>query len=146
VGVEEVYSRGILPGYNISWSWRDTYCKPRQGLAMAVDLWSEGVDAFVGPGCSVVCEPVGLLSAAWNIPVVSFACASDSLSLKYTYPTFTRTVGPYVLLAPMFRLLAEYYSWDRVGVVTTTENIMQLTANAIKHEMEAAGKTVIYRR
>ena len=116
---------------------------------MAVSLWYEtrsGVDAFIGGGCSVVCEPVALLSATWNVPFVSFGCTSDILSIKYNYPTFTRTVDTFVSLAPMFRKLAEYYSWDLVGVVTTTENIMQLTANAIKHEMEAAGKTVIYRR
>jgi gamma-aminobutyric acid type B receptor len=116
---------------------------------MAVSLWSEtrsGVDAFIGGGCSVVCEPVALLSASWNVPYVSFGCNSDTLSIKYNYPTFTRTVGTWVSLAPLFRQLAEYYSWDRVGVVTTTENIMQLTGNAIKHEMEAAGITVIYRR
>ena len=51
LGVEEVKRRGLLPGYEIEWIWRDTYCKPRQGLAMAVDMWSHfdgDLAAFIG--------------------------------------------------------------------------------------------------
>ena len=80
----------------------------------------------------MVCEPVSLLSAAWNIPYVSFGCTSDTLSSTYDYPTFSRVVGTWASLAPMFQQFAAYFNWDRVGIVTTTENIMQLTANAIK--------------
>ena len=32
----------------------------------------------------------------------------------------------------MFQRFVQYFDWDKVGIVTTTENIMQLTANAIK--------------
>ena len=51
LGVEEVKRRGLLPGYDIEWIWRDTYCKPRQGLAIAVDMWSHfhgELAAFIG--------------------------------------------------------------------------------------------------
>ncbi len=147
VGIQEVYKRQLLPGYEIAWDWRDTYCKPRQGLAMAVELWSVfdgNLDAFIGGGCSVVCEPVALLSAAFNLPYTSFGCTSDTLSNKYNYPTFTRAVGTWVSLAPMFDYFADEYDWKTLGIVTTTENIMQLTANAIKLQMERNGKTVFY--
>ena len=80
----------------------------------------------------MVCEPVALLSATWNLPFVSWGCTSDTLSNKYDYPTFTRTVGTWVSLAPMLQKFVQYFDWDKVGIVTTTENIMQLTANAIK--------------
>ena len=30
------------------------------------------------------------------------------------------------------RMFVEYYSWDRVAIMTTPENVWQLTANAIK--------------
>ena len=147
VGIEEVERRQLLPGFKIDWKWRDTYCQPRQGLAVAVDLWSEfdgNLDAYIGGGCSVVCEPVALLSAAFNLPYISFGCTSDTLSNKYNYPTFTRSVGTWVSLAPMFDQMADKLEWKRLGIVTTTENIMQLTANAIKLEMENHEKTVIY--
>ena len=148
VGLEEVEKRDLLPGYDIKWRWNDTYCKPRQGLSAAVYQWRmyDGhVGAFIGGGCSVVCEPVALLSAAWNTPFVSFGCTSDTLSNKYNYPTFTRSVGTWLFLAPMFDKLADRFGWDRIGIVTTTENIMQLTANAIKYEVEKKGKEVVYR-
>ena len=81
----------------------------------------------------MVCEPVALLSAAWNLSYVSWVgCTSDTLSNKYNYPTFTRTVGTWVSLAPMFQQFTQYFDWGRIGIVTTTENIMQLTSNAIK--------------
>jgi atrial natriuretic peptide receptor A len=147
VGIQEIYKRQLLPGYVIDWNWRDTFCKPRQGLAMAVNLWSEfdgNLDAFIGGGCSVVCEPVALLSAAFNLPYTSFGCTSDTLSNKYNYPTFTRAVGTWVSLAPMFNLFADEFDWTRLGIVTTTENIMQLTANAIKLQMERHDKKVFY--
>ena len=147
VGLEEVTERQLLNGYDLTWQWADTYCEPRQGLASAIQLWSDfnsEVDAYIGGGCSVVCEPVALLSAAWNIPYVSFGCTSDTLSSKYDYPTFARSVGTWISLAPLFDKLADAYKWNRLGIVTTTENIMQLTANAIKSELEESGKTVLY--
>ena len=33
VGIEEVYKRQLLPGYEIDWTWRDTYCNPKRGMA-----------------------------------------------------------------------------------------------------------------
>lgn len=147
VGLQEVEKRQILPNFTIQWHWKDTFCQPRQGLAVAVDLWSDfngELDAYIGGACSVVCEPVALLSAAFNLPYVSFGCTSDTLSNKYNYPTFTRSVGTWVSLAPMFDQMADQLNWKTLGIVTTTENIMQLTANAIKLQMENNGKTVIY--
>ncbi len=113
---------------------------------MAVELWSSftDIDVILGDGCSVVCQPVGLLAAAWNIPVVSFGCTSDQLSNKEVYPTFTRAVGPWAALAPMFNKLADIYRWTRIGIVTDTADLMRITANACKMEMEKHGKTVFF--
>ena len=63
------------------------------GFKAAVEAWSEfaDLDGLVGFGCSIVCQSVGLLAASWNIPIVSFFCASGPLADKDTYPTFTRT-------------------------------------------------------
>ena len=60
------------------------------GLSAAVRAWQEvpDVDGFIGPVCSVGCEPVALLAAAWNVPVISFSCSSSSLSDMDQYPTF----------------------------------------------------------
>ena len=78
------------------------YAYTKLGFKAAVQAWSEiaDVDGLVGFGCSIVCQPVGLLAASWNIPMVSFFCASGSLANKETYPTFTRTCPNMVGLLP----------------------------------------------
>ena len=58
------------------------------------------VDGLVGAACSTVCQPVGLLAASWNIPMVSYFCGSESLADKETYPTFTRTSPNMVAVLP----------------------------------------------
>ena len=74
-------------------------------------MWERAadLDMVLGAGCSVVCQPVSLMTAAWNLPTVSFSCASGSLSDKDTYPTFTRSVGPYVGFAPMFNAILDVF-------------------------------------
>ena len=63
-----------------------------------------------------MCQPVSLLAAAWDVPVVSFSCASSLLSDKSVYPTFSRVVAPWAALAPMFDNLADQFGWSRVGM------------------------------
>ena len=70
-----------------------------RGIKVTVDIWDsvDRLDGLIGGGCSVVCQPVALLAAAWNVPVVAWACASPPLSDKVTYPTFTRVMGPWTI-------------------------------------------------
>ena len=72
------------------------------GFKMAVEMWSEteDLDAIIGAACSVVCQPVAVLAAYWNIPSVSYAATSGLLSDKSMYPTFTRTVGTWIANVP----------------------------------------------
>ena len=76
-------------------------CLCRIGFKSAVEAWSASsdLDGIIGATCSVVCQPVGLLAAEWNLPMVSYSCTSDSLSDKEVYPTFTRSVGTYGLVS-----------------------------------------------
>ncbi len=146
LGIETVNKRNILPGYELRWVWRNTKCKPRPGITETIDLWNsvEDLDVIIGDGCSVVCRPVGLLAAAWHIPMVSWACADAALSNKVTFPTFTRISGTWPALAPMFDRIADEFGWNRIGIVTTEEDLMKLTAEAVKKEMENNGKIVYY--
>lgn len=144
VGINKVRSENILPSYDLDYVWRDTKCSAKDGLTAAMDIWSNltDVDVFIGGGCSVVCEPVALVSAVWNLPHISWGCNSADLSDKSKYPTFSRTVGPWVSLAPMMGDLIGTFGWSRAGILATTENIMQLTANAFRDELHSRGKEV----
>lgn len=146
IGIQEVRKRHLLDGYEITWSHRDTYCEPRHGLAMLIDIWdtSPDVDGIIGGDCSVVCHPTALLAAAWNIPSVSFGCSSKAFSNKTTYPTFSRTTGVYVDMAPMFVKVCQIFSWKRVGLITDIEELFHDSANGIKTILEENDIEVLY--
>ena len=147
LGVEEVYRRNILPGYDIEWVWRDSHCEPRRGMQMMVEMWESvgDLDGIIGDGCSVVCQPVSLLAAAWGIPVISWGCAGAGLSNKDIYPTFTRVQGTWLTLGPVYNGVADLMGWNRVGIITSTEDLWRMAAEATKVTMETSGKDIIFR-
>ncbi len=147
LGIDEVGNRELLPGYEIDWIWRDSYCESSRGMAMAVDIWTSvpgGVDGIIGDGCSVVCQPVSLLAAAWGIPVVSWGCTSPSLSNKETYPTFTRVEENWQTSGPTFNGLADSFGWKKIAILTNPAELFKLTAVAVKNTLEEGGKEVVF--
>ena len=144
VAIEKVHEEGLLQGYNLSYDWVDTKCEAYEGLTEAMHMWSDAadLDVFIGGGCSAVCEPVALVAAVWNMPHISWGCNSADLSDKHKYPSFSRTVGSWVSLAPVMADLLAIFSWNRAGILATDENIMQLTANAFRDEIQKRGKQV----
>ena len=114
---------------------------------MAVDLWysMEDLDAIVGDGCSVVCQPVSLLAASWGIPFVSWGCSSSSLSDKKIYPTFSRVESTWFSLAPIFSALVKVFNWKHVAIVTTSEDVFKSTADVIRDDMVRNGNNIIFR-
>ena len=46
-----------------------------------------GIHAVIGPACSRACESTAFLTGARNLPQISFACQSATLSSKEQYPT-----------------------------------------------------------
>lgn len=128
----------LLSGYTVEWEWKDTQCNPRVGLKAGFDLWNnaDDLDAFIGGGCSDVCVSVSFIAAAFDLPFVSFGCTTNDLSRKADFPVFTRTVGTWPSLAPMFTALMKKMKWPRARILATTDIVMQLTANAIKEDFD----------
>ncbi len=147
LGIREVHKRQLLPGYEIEWIKRNSYCEPRHGMAMMVDVWAsvDDLDGIIGDGCSAVCQPQALLAAAWNIPVVSWWCSSHTLSDKTIYPTFTRVKGPATILGPLYTNVANTFGWKRLAAIFTSEDLWALTAKAVKWDLENNNKEVIMR-
>ena len=48
IGLEEVKRRQILPGYEIKWLLRDTYCNPQQGMNLMFFLVSGSFGTYRG--------------------------------------------------------------------------------------------------
>ena len=63
LAVDVVNAAGWLGQYRLGYKWRDSQCDAGKGLAAMSELLDVGVDAFIGPACSIVCEPTQLLAS-----------------------------------------------------------------------------------
>ncbi len=147
VGLEEVQRRNLLPGYNIEWEFGDDGCDAMKGMKTTIEIWKkvEDLDVLMGPSCSVCCEPVALLAAGWNLPVVSSSCLLDKLSQKSKYPTFIRTAGnSRTILSPAFAIVSDVFGWETIGIITSTEYVSGYQAVTMKSIMETKGTKVYF--
>ena len=146
IALEDVNSRSqLLPNRTLRYVWNDTRCDAGDGLYEMVNMWMtlrENLHAIIGGACDVVCEPAGLLAGKWNIPMVSWGCSSSVLSNRVAYPTLTRTVGPSTKMGPVFVALMKHWGWTRCGILTSSQNVWQLTAHQVKIDLENANATV----
>lgn len=47
----------LLLGYKMTFLWNDSMCLAAEGLNQAVEFKISGVDAIIGDGCDIICEP-----------------------------------------------------------------------------------------
>jgi hypothetical protein len=74
----------------LSYVWEQVGCDGTQATAAISRMMQAGiVDAVIGPDCEASCEPSAAFAAGFNIAQISYACSSDLLSDKKTYPTVT---------------------------------------------------------
>ena len=121
----------LLPGYNMTFLWNDSMCLAAEGLNQAVEFRISGVDAIIGDGCDIICEPAAILAASWNLPMVSWGCESSKLSEKSMYQTFARTVGSFSKMGDLFLSVFRYFKWKSIGILASTESIWQLAMTGL---------------
>ncbi len=122
-------------GHSLKFIWEDDECSESIGLPLVAEMAigrDEPVDVFIGPGCSVVCEPAGHLVSHWNIPMVSWGCSSTKLSDKSVYNTFARTTAPNSNSAPFYVDILTDFEYNRTVIYHSSEHIWTLTAIALK--------------
>ena len=134
-------SQNILKGYKIEFATADTKCNPKLGMQGVLTLQRKlrGLDGIIGSTCSIVCEPVGLLAAAWNIPQVSYYCASSALADKNRYPTFSRTRINNFLLSDVTVQILSHFGWKDISIVSSEISLHKLAAEylaKIAHDMD----------
>lgn len=121
----------LLLGYNMSFLWNDSMCLAAEGLNQAVEFRISGVDAIIGDGCDIICEPAAILAASWNLPMISWGCESSKLSEKSIYQTFARTVGSFSKMGGLFMSVLGYFKWKSIGIIASTESIWQLAMSGL---------------
>jgi len=124
----------LLPGYNMTFLWNDSQCLAAEGLNQAVEFKLANVDAIIGDGCDIICEPASLLAASWNLPIVSWGCESSALSEKSVYPTFVRTVQSFSKMGDLFLSIFRYFKWNDIGIIASTESIWQLAMTNLRKQ------------
>ena len=129
----------LLPGYNVTFVWKDSKCEESVSLTVAVDMYmlvKPALHALIGPACSDGCKAVGYLANHWNVPIISYGCGSEELSNKAKFPTFVRTVGVYSKSGDIFVQLMKWYSWHRIAILTPTSAIWTSIMNGVRREVE----------
>ena len=121
----------LLLGYNMTFMWNDSMCLAAEGLNRAVEFRISGVDAIIGDGCDIICEPAAILAASWNLPMISWGCESSKLSEKSIYQTFARTVGSFSKMGGLFMSVLGYFQWKSIGIIASTESIWQLATSGL---------------
>ena len=77
----------LLPGHVLEFSWADSGCSAKQGLAAMGELMGQSkISAVVGPGCSSACEVTSYLSGGHGLPQISWGCHDSFLSDKLEHP------------------------------------------------------------
>ena len=152
VAVDEINSDPVRfptfhsQGHQLAITYADSGCDAAVGLPYMPEMYfAHGfppIDAYIGPACSVICEPGGHMAKKWKIPMVSFICTSTILSDKTLYPTFARTAAPSLTVAPFFGQMMKEFGFERAAIFYSSQNIQVLTAIAIKEEFLRIGVLV----
>lgn len=139
VAIEKVRDLNLLPGYNLTYIWKDSFCQIGPSLRALSDLrvLKPSIDVFIGPACSMGCTSCGFLAAHWDLPMISYGCIDEDLSDKSSYPTFVRTVGPFSQSGNLFLLLMKQYGWNRIAILTSTEPVWSQLASLTKRKIES---------
>ncbi len=131
-------------GHEFNISWADTGCATQYGLPLLSNMFFgragyPKVDAFIGPICSVICEPGGHLVNDWSVPMISFGSTSGMMSDKSLYPTFARTSAPLQFTAPLFVEILKYFGYKRVAIFATYEPVWNTAASVIRTTLRSNG-------
>lgn len=93
-----------------------------EGVAVAADMYHlQKVKSFIGPYCNAEMDAVARMAAFWNIPIIGYMAASNSLADKNAYPTLARiSMRTTNSIAEATCALLRHYGWQKVAVVTNT--------------------------
>ncbi|CAH1775514.1 unnamed protein product [Owenia fusiformis] len=123
----------LLPGYNLSVTWRNGACNAGRALGMAVDMiTNDNINTIIGPACSAAAIVVSHLATFWNFPVFSHASSDPELADKTTFQTLVRVMPPYSKMGKAFVEVFRYFNWT-VGAMMSVDYSGQYSFESYAH-------------
>ncbi|XP_058684433.1 retinal guanylyl cyclase 1, partial [Poecile atricapillus] len=107
-------------------------CSTPQAVAGLLSAERYG-SAIVGPLNPAACGAAGLLAAAWNKPLVSWACAAAGA---------VTLVNPLPAPAGVLHAVLRYFRWAHVAVVAAPQDLWVDTGQELARELRARGLPV----
>ena len=146
LAVERVNAdKTLLPGRVLEYSWADSGCSAKQGLAAMGKLLQDDnrISAVIGPACSSACKVTSYLSGGQQVPQISWGCTSAALSNKAEYGLFSRTVSPAPSKGPMLISFMRHYKWTNVVMLTSFEEIWLDSRRKLNNQLREANMSVV---
>ena len=117
----------LLPSMEIGYDVRDTCNNEIFGFNEALDIYLKAGNSsvpllgIVGPASNHVTLPIANLFDLFQIPMVSYASSSATLSNKNLFEYFLRTIPSSNLQAHAMADLISHFGWDYVNVIFTDD-------------------------
>ena len=73
----------LLPGENVTFIWNDTDCEEGKTLQAVVYQLTQGVSAFIGPGCT--CNTSARMAASFNKTMISYVSSFLHYFIKFCF-------------------------------------------------------------
>ncbi|CCW71553.1 unnamed protein product [Phytomonas sp. Hart1] len=112
------------------------------GMAGLSSLSTTGIGractVLIGPGRLTILTALTPMLNSYQIPQLDYAVSDDFLTLaNYTYPFFSRTTPPNAFNYFAYSSTCRYFSWERVIVLSTVDDIGTFRAKSMMHSMES---------
>ncbi|KAJ3277891.1 Transcription factor unc-86 [Borealophlyctis nickersoniae] len=111
----------FLPGMNVYWDIVDDGDDAIHSVYKSMGFMNEGIMAVVGAASSSNTAADSPVLSSFNIPLVSYASSSESLSDITRYPTLVRTVASDAFQTKAMVSLALKMGWSLIGAVGTDD-------------------------
>lgn len=91
IAVDHINHRSdLLPGENVTFIWNDTDCEEEKTLQAVVYQLTQGVSAFIGPGCT--CNTSARMAASFNKTMISYVSSFLHYFILFYLPFFKDSV------------------------------------------------------
>lgn len=116
-----IWNNSFISGVRLFYHIEDDQDDGNVALSKSLKLLENLPIAIIGPSSSSVTDVVARLVASFNLPAISYASSSASLSSLTTYPTLLRTVPSDNLQVEAMVKICLRFGWSLVASVGTSD-------------------------